>query len=229
MTLLFKNYDIRSIIMKKNIILFLFILFIPITLFAQTEYTLTISFENPGTVVVNPPDISIFSPSDFSYSPGTVVTLRGISPTPEPCGPWCIQPAFLGFEGDVESDGVTVIMDSDKTVLARFRAFEAAPTEIPSPTPTALPTCQPALSFSYGLITDRETGEPVDGATITVEASLGSIDATTSDADGFYSLEISTCMYGEMATFIVSAPGFLDANELRSSNGSNNFTLISIY
>jgi hypothetical protein len=184
--------------LKKNIFLFLLILLIPLSLFAQTEYTLTINFENSGEVVVSPPDVSIYYQSEFSYAPGTIVTLTGIHPTPLPCGPDCIQPAFLGFDGDIESDGNTVIMDSDKTVLARFRAFQmVTPTPTPTaPVPTDVPTCQPALSYSYGYITDSVTGEPISGATITAEASLGSINEGTSDADGYYTLYVSTCMYG---------------------------------
>ncbi|MBN2440700.1 MAG: carboxypeptidase regulatory-like domain-containing protein [Spirochaetales bacterium] len=144
--------------------------------------------------------------------------------------PNCMTGDIATFTVTMEGYDDYVISTSvvEATTINFLLTYSGEPSPTPDPNPTATPvpavTCQPALSNSYGYITDAETNEPIIGATIFVEASIGNSE-TTSDSEGYYSLYISTCMMGESAVFTVTVEGYEELVTTRGSNTNNDFAL----
>ncbi|MCI0394700.1 MAG: SH3 domain-containing protein [Chloroflexi bacterium] len=84
-----------------------------------------------------------------------------------------------------------------------------APTDTPEPTATPSPTPAPAVVVA---VTDRQSGEPIEGATVRLLLASADFDAEqTSDAGGQATFtELDTTQSGYTVT--VSAPGYQDAS-----------------
>ncbi|RLF58403.1 MAG: hypothetical protein DRN25_05250, partial [Thermoplasmata archaeon] len=91
----------------------------------STYYTLTVDIDPDGAggLHIDPPGYSYFEDTQLSYEEGTVVNISALCPSGEYL--------FLGWSGDVSGseNPVTVIMDSDKTVIAVFVPRNYPPSE----------------------------------------------------------------------------------------------------
>jgi hypothetical protein len=88
-------------------------------------------------------------------------------------------------------------------------SFSWAQDATPAPTPVPAITCQPVICMSSGYVRDSVSAHGISGATVTVTAELGTT-TTTTDSSGFYEVNVSACMIGEVVTFTVTAPGYQD-------------------
>ena len=77
----------------------------------------------------------------------------------------------------------------------------------PSPTPGPGVSCQLLAFESRGYVTDISTNDPIGGATLTVDATIGTTSKVT-DLFGYYYIPVMSCMLGDPATFTITAPGY---------------------
>jgi len=118
----------------------------------------------------------------------------------------CSYPEPLTF--DITADGYEELIISTDSLDSYFE-FDLVPPSGPTPSPSPGPvvTCQLLAFHSSGYVTDITSTEPIGGATITVDATIGTTSKQT-DATGYYDISVMSCMLGDPATFTITAPGY---------------------
>ncbi|MFN2374174.1 MAG: filamin/ABP280 repeat domain-containing protein [Cyclonatronaceae bacterium] len=139
---------------------------------APEMYTLSVQVDGQGSVSVNP--------KKNEYESGEEVELTA-TPTPS----W----RFIGWQGDLSgnSNPATLVMNSDKSVTARFQRVGAPLMEIlqqPSET-----TAGDAISPAPAVKLSNDLGNPISGADMSVRLNensftAGSTNTVTTNQDG---------------------------------------------